>query len=100
MSAVLAGCFSSLDFCSAGSGSFDSDFFDSGLLSTLALFSPLDGRLFGAPVDSLTEPLDVPREPLDDDSEEEDESDLLAVARWSLPKKSHQTLSTLSGSFW
>ena len=56
------------------------------------------GRLLGAPVDSLTAPLDA---------------GLRAgavgrgrhggggpAARWSLPKKSHHTLSTLSGSFW
>ena len=54
------------------------------------------GTALGSAVDSFTEPLLEPGEPLEESVEEEDEAD----ARWSLPKKSHHTLSTLSGSFW
>jgi hypothetical protein len=62
------------------------------------------GRLFGAPVDSITVPFEPPLLP------EDDEPDVVAVelgrsvpplpSAWSCPKNSHQTRSTLSGSFW
>ena len=53
----------------------------------------------GAPVDSVTVPV-VPPEPLLEPPELEELPERALPLRWSLPKKSHQTLSTLSGSFW
>ena len=59
------------------------------------------GRDLGAPVDSVTLPFD----PRSRSSRSSRACEVCAAAeafvwRWSLPKKSHQTLSTLSGSCW
>ena len=53
-------------------------------------------------MDSVTLPLVLPPLPLLDPDDEVAEEELLELLpwRWSLPKKSHHTLSTLSGSFW
>ena len=68
-------------------------------LLELDLLALEEGRLLGAPVDSVTVPV-VPPEPLLEPAELEEPPELALPLRWSLPKKSHQTLSTLSGSFW
>ncbi len=65
---------------------------------------PAAGRLFGAPVDSVTEPLALLPLPAPAPGGVAVTAPVSRgfseTSRWSLPKKSHQTLSTLSGSFW
>ena len=52
-------------------------------------------------MDSFTAPLEpLPWSPVEALLEALVEAEPTALPRWSLPKKSHQTLSTLSGSFW
>ena len=84
---------------------FSSLFFWPALLSDLLSALSSDfwdfaaGLLLGAPVDSVTVPV-VPPEPLLEPPELEELEELELSLRGPLPKKSHQTLSTLSGSSW
>ncbi len=89
------------DFCSLFWVLFTvSGFASAGFCSDFSLFAALllaAGLRLGAPVDSVTAPLEVAASGLAGAAAF---SLVVPPPRSSLPKKSHQTLSTLSGFFW